>query len=172
MVSKKVISKLNEQVLHEANASQSYLAMAIWADTKSLDGIAAFFYEQSQEEREHMLKIIKFINDVNGKAIIPQLEAPIANFNSIKDALIQSLKNENHVTSSINELTSLALDEKDHASYNFLQWFVEEQLEEEQQFEFLIDRISMIGEEGLGIHAMDKLMGKLAVSSEVKDEDN
>ena len=74
--------------------------------------------------------------------------------------------------SSINELTSLALDEKDHASYNFLQWFVEEQLEEEQQFEFLIDRISMIGEEGLGIHAMDKLMGKLAVSSEVKDEDN
>lgn len=172
MVSKKVISKLNEQVLHEANASQSYLAMAIWADTKSLDGIAAFFYEQSQEEREHMLKIIKFINDVNGKAIIPQLEAPIANFNSIKDALVQSLKNENHVTSSINELTSLALDEKDHASYNFLQWFVEEQLEEEQQFEFLIDRISMIGEEGLSIHAMDKLMGKLAVSSEVEDEDN
>ena len=164
MVSNKVISK--------ANASQSYLAMAIWADTKSLDGIAAFFYEQSHEEREHMLKIIKFINDVSGKAIIPQLEAPIANFNSIKDALVQSLKNENHVTSSINELTSLALDEKDHASYNFLQWFVEEQLEEEQQFEFLIDRISMIGEEGLSIHAMDKLMGKLALPSEVKDEDN
>ena len=65
MVSKKVISKLNEQVLHEANASQSYLAMAIWADTKSLDGIAAFFYEQSEEERQHMIKIIKFINEVN-----------------------------------------------------------------------------------------------------------
>ena len=170
MFSKKVISKLNEQVLHEANASQSYLAMAIWADTKSLDGIAAFFYEQSEEERQHMLKIIKFINEVNGKAIIPKLEAPIANFDSIKDALVQSLKNENHVTSSINELTSLALDEKDHASYNFLQWFVEEQLEEEQQFQFLIDRIDMIGEEGLSIHAMDKLMGKLAISEE-KEED-
>ena len=170
MFSKKVISKLNEQVLHEANASQSYLAMAIWADTKSLDGIAGFFYEQSEEERQHMIKIIKFINEVNGKAIIPKLEAPIPNFDSIKDALVQSLKNENHVTSSINELTSLALDEKDHASYNFLQWFVEEQLEEEQQFQFLIDRINMIGEEGLSIHAMDKLMGKLAMSEE-KEED-
>mgnify|MGYP002023905699 CR=1 FL=1 len=170
MFSKKVISKLNEQVLHEANASQSYWAMAIWADTKSLDGIAAFFYEQSEEERQHMLKIIKFINEVNGKAIIPKLEAPIANFDSIKDALVQSLKNENQVTYSINELTSLALDEKDHASYNFLQWFVEEQLEEEQQFQFLIDRIDMIGEEGLSIHAMDKLMGKLAISEE-KEED-
>ena len=64
----------------------------------------------------------------------------------------------------------MALDEKDHASYNFLQWFVEEQLEEEQQFQFLIDRIDMIGEEGLSIHAMDKLMGKLAISEE-KEED-
>ncbi len=170
MVSNKVISKLNQQVLHEANASQSYLAMAIWADTRSLDGIAAFFYEQSKEEREHMLKIIKFINEVNGHAVVPKLDAPIATFDSIKDALVQSLKNENNVTLSINELTSLALDEKDHASYNFLQWFVEEQLEEEQQFQFLIDRINMIGEEGLGIHAMDKLMGKLAASAKPEDE--
>jgi len=166
MVSDKVINKLNEQVLHEANASQSYLSMAIWADTKSLDGIASFFYEHSEEEREHMLKIIKFINDVNGKAIIPKLEAPVADFDSIKEALVKSLKNENHVTDSINELTSLALDEKDHVSYNFLQWFVEEQLEEEKQFEFLIDRINMIGEEGLSIHAMDKLMSKLGKSEE------
>ena len=166
MVSDKVITKLNEQVLHEANASQSYLSMAIWADTKSLDGIASFFYEQSEEERQHMLKIIKFINDVKGKAIIPKLKAPVADFNSIKEALVESLKNENHVTASINELTSLALDEKDHASYNFLQWFVEEQLEEEQQFQFLIDRINMIGEEGLSIHAMDKLMSKLGKPEE------
>ena len=113
-----------------------------------------------------MLKIIKFINDVNGKAIIPKLEAPVADFDSIKEALVKSLKNENHVTDSINELTSLALDEKDHVSYNFLQWFVEEQLEEEKQFEFLIDRINMIGEEGLSIHAMDKLMSKLGKSEE------
>ena len=117
-----------------------------------------------------MLKIIKFINEVNGHAVVPKLDAPIATFDSIKDALVQSLKNENNVTLSINELTSLALDEKDHASYNFLQWFVEEQLEEEQQFQFLIDRINMIGEEGLGIHAMDKLMGKLAASAKPEDE--
>ena len=168
MLSKNVNSKLNEQIKHEAEASQIYLGMAVWSDIEALGGASEFFYAQSEEEREHMLKIVRFVSGVGGEAVIPSTSTPPAKYKSLKDALEKALINEKNVTASINKLTSLALTEKDHASYNFLQWFVNEQLEEEQQIQSILTRFELIGEEGMAIHSIDKMMEEMASERVVK----
>ena len=106
-----------------------------------------------------------FVSGVGGEAVIPSTSTPPAKYKSLKDSLEKALMNEKNVTASINKLTSLALTEKDHASYNFLQWFVNEQLEEEQQIQSILTRFELIGEEGMAIHSIDKMMEEMASKS-------
>ncbi len=157
MLSKKVQDALNEQVRIEAESSQVYLAMASWAEIQpGIDNITSFFYRHSDEERMHMLKLIKFINERGGFAVIPALPQPILTFPSIKHAFKELLKHEQFVSAGINKVVDIALSEKDYATYNFLQWYVAEQIEEESLARTLNDKLELIGDDKSGLYLFDK----------------
>ncbi len=162
MASKKLISKLNDQIGLEQAASQVYLGMAIWCEGKSLGGAAAFFYAQSDEERSHMMKVLKYVNGSGGTAAVGSSDAPSVKFASLKAAVKSGLESEKKVTASVQRITTLALAEKDYESFNFLQWFVDEQAEEEQKFQSILDKFELLGEGGRALYSIDKLMGRMA----------
>lgn len=148
---------LNQQVAMEAESSMVYLAMASWAEMQpGLDGITEFFYEQSHEERMHMIKLIRFINERGGHGVVPQINQPKVDFDSIEDLFDHFLKSELKVSASINELVGMSMDEKDFATYNFLQWYVTEQMEEEQLARTLVDKLSLIGGDKGGLYLFDR----------------
>jgi len=157
MLTKKIQEALNKQVKIEAESSQVYLAMASWAEIQpGIDNITAFFYRHSEEERMHMLKLIHFINERGGFAVIPALEQPTVTYPSIKHAFQELLKHEIMVSNSINKLVDIALEEKDYATHNFLQWYVAEQIEEESLARTLNDKLELIGEEKSGLYLFDQ----------------
>lgn len=157
MLSKKIQEALNKQVAMEARSSQAYLAMASWAEIQAgLDGVTEFFYQQSNEEREHMLKLIRYINERGGFATVPALEQPIITFQSLNRVFEEFLKHEVGVSESINHLVGLALEERDFATHNFLQWYVSEQIEEERLARTLNDKLELVGDDKSGIYLFDR----------------
>lgn len=157
MLSKPIQEALNKQVAMEAESSQAYLAMASWAEIQpGLDGITDFFYQQSDEERVHMLKLIRYINERGGFAMVPALEQPIITYQSLKRVFEEFLKHEIAVSESINELVDLALKERDYATHNFLQWYVSEQIEEERLARTLNDKLELVGDDKSGIYLFDR----------------
>lgn len=157
MVSKPIQDALNKQVQMEAESSQAYLAMASWAEIQpGLEGVTEFFYKQSDEERIHMMKLIRFVNERGGFALIPALAQPIVTFKSLKSAFEEFLKHELIVSNSINDLVHLSLAEKDYATHNFLQWYVNEQIEEERTARVLNDKLELIGDDRSGLYLFDR----------------
>lgn len=157
MLSKAIAEALNNQVRMEAESSQAYLAMASWADIQpGLDGVAGFFFTQADEERMHMLKLMKFINERGGFAVVPALSQPILTFQSLNRVFEEFLKHEIAVSTSINELVHLSLAEKDYATHNFLQWYVTEQMEEENTARILNDKLELIGNDKSGLYLFDR----------------
>jgi ferritin len=149
MLKKKIEDICNRQVEREGFSSNLYLAMASWAEVNGFPGVAAWLYIQSDEERLHMLKFIKYINDRGGKAIMPALKEPAAEYKGIEDVFKQVLKHEEFVTASINEIVALTLEEKDYNTHNFLQWFVMEQVEEEASARAIIDKVKLLGKSNM-----------------------
>lgn len=157
MLSKSMQEALNSQVLMEAQSSQAYLAMASWADIQpGLKGVAQFFFKHSDEERMHMLKLINFINERGGFAVIPALAQPMLTFPSLKKAFEELLAHEIAVSNSINNLVDLSLQEKDYATHNFLQWYVNEQIEEERLARECNDKLELIGDDKSGLYLFDR----------------
>ena len=149
MLKKKIEDICNRQVEREGFSSNLYLAMASWAEINGFPGVAAWLYIQSDEERLHMLKFIKYINDRGGKAIMPALKEPAAEYKDVEDVFKQVLKHEEFVTASINEIVALTLQEKDYNTHNFLQWFVMEQVEEEASARTIIDKVKLLGKSNM-----------------------
>ncbi len=148
---------LNNQVCMEGESSQAYLAMASWAEIQpGLDGVTQFFYRHSDEERMHMLKLIHYINERGGQAIIPPLSQPPAKFKSLQAAFSELLKHEIKVSESINELVDIAFKQKDFATHNFLQWYVAEQIEEERLARMINDKLELIGNDKSGLYLFDR----------------
>ena len=129
--------------------------MASWAETNGYKGISKWLYAQADEERMHMLKIITYINDSTGKAIIPEFKQPPVSFSTVKEMFTEVLKHEQYITSSINEIVVKTLEEKDFTTYNWIQWFVTEQFEEESQVRDILDRISLAGDKHIYIFDRD-----------------
>ena len=119
--------------------------MAVWAETSGLSGVAGWMYGQAEEERLHMLKFIRYINERGGKSVIPALKQPGAEYKSVEDVFKEVLKHEEFITGSINEIVSLTLEEKDFNTHNFLQWFVMEQVEEEASVKTILDKVRLVG---------------------------
>lgn len=166
MLTKTVQDALNAQVKIEAQSSQVYLAMASWAEIQpGFDNITAFFYRHSDEERQHMLKLIHFINDRGGFAIIPPLEQPNLTFPSLQHAFKDLLKHEEYVSSSINHLVDISLQEKDYATHNFLQWFVMEQIEEESLARTINDKLELIGDDKGGLYLFERDILQITVAA-------
>jgi len=154
MLKKKIEDICNRQVEREGYSSNLYIAMASWAETSGFSGVAAWLYSQADEERLHMLKFIKYINERGGKAVMPALKKPAAEFKSVEDVFQEVLKHEEFVTASINEIVGLTLEEKDFNTNNFLQWFVMEQVEEEASVRTIIDKIRLVGK--INMYQFDK----------------
>lgn len=157
MLSKTIQEALNRQVAMEAESSQAYLAMASWAEIQpGLDGVTDFFYKQSDEERIHMLRLIRYINERGGFAVVPPLPQPNITFQSLKRVFEELLKHELKVSESINEIVDQALKEKDFSTHNFLQWYVSEQIEEERLARTLNDKLELVGDDKSGIYLFDR----------------
>ena len=169
MISKKLEKALNEQIKLEAEASFMYLSMASWCEQQSLNGCAKFFYEQADEEREHMLKIFRYVNDVEGHALTPAIKQPATQYESIVDVCKKALAGEQYVTKAIHKLSELAATDKDYATYNFVQFFVDEQREGELTFINILDKIKLIGTKGMGLYYIDKELEALANGGEHQD---
>ena len=157
-ISKTMQSALNNQIVLEANASNSYLAMASWCEITGYEGGASFFYAQSDEERAHMLKIVHYLNNLGVAATISATKIPASNYKSLESILKTALSSEQAVTSAIHKMVEIAQKEKDHSTYAFLEWFVNEQVQEEAKFETLIQKFELIGRDKLAINEIDKIL--------------
>ncbi|MBN2743450.1 ferritin [Breznakibacter xylanolyticus] len=149
MLNKKVEKILVEQIEKEAYSSNLYLAMASWAENQGLKGSSDWLYAQADEERMHMLKFVKYVNERGGKAVISALQQPPADFKSVKALFDEVLKHEQYVSESINNIVAVCYDEKDFTTMNWIQWFVTEQIEEEASVQEIIDKLNLLGDGNL-----------------------
>ncbi|MFH0865588.1 MAG: ferritin [Bacteroidota bacterium] len=153
-MNKNVEKILNRQIDREAYSSQLYLAMASWAEATGYEGISQWFYVQADEERLHMLKFIHYVNERGGNAVVPAIKLPPSKFKDVADAFAQTLRHEQFITESINEIVALCNTEKDFTTLNFVQWFVAEQIQEEKSARAIIDKINLLGKQNL--YLLDK----------------
>src|SRR6476620_7520967 len=167
MLSKNIEAALNKQIRIEAESSQTYLSMACWAEVHGLEGIAQFMYKQSDEERAHMLKLIKYVNERGGHALISDLKVPKTSFTTFKEMFEELHRHEVFVSDAINELVHISLQEKDYATHNFLQWYVAEQIEEEAQAKTILDKINLIGDDKGGLYLFDRDIQQITVKSSI-----
>ncbi len=163
------LTRLNDQIALEAYSSRLYLSMAFWAHSQRLPGVAAFFTNHHEHEEEHMHRLMDYIVQTGGRVVVGGVDEPPQEFKSITEAFDLALKHEQSISSSINALVDAFLEEKDHATYNFLQWYVSEQHEEEALFQGIIDSIELIGEDGRGRFWIDKEVRKNIGASGVEN---
>jgi ferritin len=164
MLNKKVEKALNNQIELEEQSSRIYMAMASWCEVNGFPGAAQFLYKHSDEERFHMTKMIKYVNDKGGHALLHALEMPENDYKNLLDMFEQILKHEEFVTESINKLYDIALKEKDYSTGQFLQWYIEEQIEEESLVKSVLDKFRLAGNEKGGLFHIDKELSGLAAA--------
>lgn len=158
MLSKKIEQALNNQIELEAASSNYYLAMASWAEAEGLNGVAGFLYGHSDEERMHMIKLLRYVNDRGGHGIVPTLKAPPASYKSVTEIFNIVLSHESKVSRSINDLVDLCLKEKDFSTNSFLQWYVTEQIEEEALARTNVDKLKLMGGDKAALYFFDRDM--------------
>ena len=156
MIIKKVEKELNKQSTAEFYSAYLYLAMQAWFQEKNMKGFAHWMYVQYQEETNHAQLFYNYILERGGKVEFPAITAPESNWKNVVDVFEVTLKHEQHVTSLINNLMNITVGEKDHASSNFLQWFVNEQVEEESNIIDILEQLKMIEGKGAGLFMLDR----------------
>lgn len=156
MLSKELLAALNEQMNQEYFAAHAYMAMAAYCDKESYDGFANFYIEQAKEERFHGKKIYDYINDRGEHAIFDTIKAPKVEFSSILETFKDNLAQERDVTQRFYNLSELARNDKDYATISFLNWFLDEQVEEESTFETHIDYLTRIGDDCNTLYLYEK----------------
>ncbi len=160
MLSEKMVQALNDQVRDELYSEYYYLAMSAWCEEHDLPGMAAFMALKSSEERTHAMKIYHYILDRGGRVVLQEIARPPADYKSYLDIFQSMLEHEKLVTSLIHNLYSLALEEKDYATQVMLQWFIEEQVEEEKEATELIQQCRMIGDSESALFLFDQKLGQ------------
>ena len=156
MLRKKVQDALNEQINKELYSAYLYLSMSAYCESINLSGFGHWMRAQAREEQEHAMKLYGFICDRGGIVELQAIDQPPVEFNSAIDLFEQTLKHEEFVTSLINDLYVLSVQEKDYATQIFLQWFVTEQVEEEKGAGEILERLRMIGDKAQGLLIMDR----------------
>jgi ferritin len=165
MISEKVEAALNNQIVLEGQSSQFYLAMASWAENKGFGGTCEFLYRQADEERTHMLKLVRYVNERGGTAIISQLNSPPKDFETLINVFRLLLSHELNITAKINDIVHVCLEERDYTTHNFMQWFLSEQIEEEATARSIMDRINLIGNDKGGLYLFDRDLENLTGGS-------
>ena len=159
---------MNKQLGVELRASNFYLACSSWCEARGYANAASYFYDQVIEEHQHMLKFFRYINDVGGYAFAPEVGEEKVDFKDYKELFKAALRKEVAVTKSINNIVKLALDREDMISFNFLQWFVQEQEEEEESMRRIVDLIEVIGLEGQGVWFIEQEIAHINEQGEGK----
>ncbi len=159
MLSKKMTTALNKHLNTELYSANLYLSMSSYANAIGLKGAATWFMVQYQEEMVHFMKFYDYLNSQGEQTLISAMQAPPSKFMSLLDMFVQTLKHEQFITTCINELADLALKEKDHATGIFLQWFITEQVEEEENDREIIGKLKLIGDNGYGLLMLDNELG-------------
>lgn len=162
MLSEAVRKQLIVQVQKEWESQFYYLEMMAWCYNNELDGFGAWFERQAGEEHTHGLKILHYISDVGGEISIPSITAPPASFTSLLDTFEKTLAHEIHVTGLVHELVSLAQAEHDHTTYHFLQWFVNEQIEEESTARSIVGKLKRAGDNPSALLLIESQLGAAA----------
>jgi len=163
-LSKQLNDALNAEVGLEFSAHSQYLAMAHFFEKKGLEGLAGFFYDQAEEEKMHGVKIVHFINEVDGDLRIPAIPAPKVEFTSAVEVAEAFLAQEQHVTQQFFKMNKMALDEGDYITQDFLQWFITEQREEMATASRMLDLFKMAGDNLL---AVEMLVAGLAAGQDL-----
>ena len=158
MLKEKMLNALNEQINAEQYSAFLYLSMSAWFNDKGLPGFANWMYVQYQEELTHANKFFNYINERSGKVVLKAIDQVDTEFDGIIDVVEKTLAHEQKVTGMINNLVDIANEERDHASQSFLQWFVDEQVEEEANVEDILDTLKLIDGQGNGIFMLDREM--------------
>lgn len=157
MLTKNVEEILVKQIQKEAYSSFLYLAMASWAEAEGIQGTSEWLYQQAEEEKMHMLKFIHYVNERGGKAIVPAIQQPPTDFDSVRHLFDEVLKHEEYITASINEIVAVCIAEKDFTTQNWVQWFVTEQIEEEASVRAIKDKLKLLGDGNLYLFDKDIL---------------
>jgi len=159
MLDKKMLKALNEQFTAEYYSSYYYLSMTAWFEDNNLPGMARWMRAQVDEEMMHAMKFFDYIIERGETVKLAKIDAPSAKFKSAHDLFSQALEHEYHVSALINDLMKLAIEVNDHATQNFLQWFVAEQVEEESTFEDVVAKAKMAGTNGHALLFLDSQLG-------------
>ena len=160
MISEEVAVALNEQLNREFYSAYLYLGFSSYASSEGFNGSANWFLIRYQEEISHAMKLFKYLEDQNAKIVLADIKAPKVKCNGIVDAFELALQHEQKMTGWLNELSDITMKIKDHATYNMLQWYVTEQVEEEATFGEIIDSIRIVGKDGFGLYTIDKELGQ------------
>ncbi|HDR0612113.1 non-heme ferritin [Pasteurella multocida] len=161
MLSQAIAEKLNEQINLEFYSSNVYLQMSAWCAHQGYQGAAAFLLRHADEEMEHMQKLFNYVSETSGMPLLGKIEAPKNDYKTLKEIFEITLEHEKFVTSKINELVEVTFAHKDYSTFNFLQWYVAEQHEEEMLFNSIIDKFNLLGEDGRSLYFIDRDLATL-----------
>ena len=159
MISDDIVDALLDQLNHEFQSANLYLAMSAYCSHTDFNGAASWLRSQYEEEQQHALKIYDYLIDQDVHVVIGQLKAPATEFGSLLEVFVASLDHERLMTTRLNELSDMALKHKDHATYNLLQWFVNEQVEEEATVSEIIAKLRLVKDDGYGLLMVDNELG-------------
>ncbi|ABR74962.1 ferritin [Actinobacillus succinogenes] len=162
MLSANVVKLLNAQMNLEFYSSNLYLQMSAWCEQKGYTGTSTFLREHAAEEMQHMRKLFTYLNETGAEVRIEAIEAPAADYRSLRQVIELTFEHEKLITRKINELVTATFEEKDYSAFNHLQWFVGEQHEEEKLFGGILDKFNILGEEGKSLFLIDKDLGNLS----------
>lgn len=170
MISKKMEQALNEQLNRELFSSYLYLSMATYFENSNYVGMAQWMRLQAEEEHAHSMKFFTFIQKIGGRVILEQIDKPQSEWNTPKKAFEDALEHEEYITKNINELTDLAIDERDHSTKTFLQWYIDEQVEEEANVNEIVQKFNLIGESKSGLYMLDRELGARILAPDTTTE--
>jgi len=167
MIKEAVEKAIINQIKNEEHSSRLYLSMASWCQVNGYPGAAAFLFKQTDEERMHQLKFVHYLNDRNGYSKLLALDNPTAEYKSLLDVFEKVMIHEEFITASINDLYEIAVTNKDYTTGNFLQWYINEQIEEERTMHGILDKMKLAGNEAGGLFHIDKELSALAAAKVV-----
>lgn len=163
MLAQKMIDQLNAQINVEFFSSNLYLQMSAWCEDRGFEGAAKFMRAHADEEMQHMQRLFTYVSETGGMPLLGAIEAPQSEFASLLALFEYTYEHEQMITSKINALAHAAFTNQDYSTFNFLQWYVSEQHEEEKLFKSIVDKIRLVGEDGKALFFVDKDLAQMAI---------
>ncbi|QIQ21029.1 non-heme ferritin [Zophobihabitans entericus] len=165
MLTKEMTKKLNDQLNLEFFSSNLYLQMSAWCDDKNFSSFARFLRDHAKEEMDHMTRLFDYVLDAGGLPIIGKIDAPESKYKSLAEVFKKAYEHEQLITKKINELVHFAFSNQDYSTFQFLQWYVAEQHEEEKLFKTIVDKIELVGNNSRDLFFMDKDFDQMLAQS-------